>query len=214
MLATPAAAGRAVLAVTGLIAAGNNSSRQTQKKIKETQDDMDEPNQSPEQMAAHQAQLAQQQALLNEINGVMLKVKKKQGEANENSEEAKKSKKKSDKSCKKDCLDWDNVDSGPTWGHTFTRHGQGSKNSKKLLGRTQQKGPQGQWQDNQKAAELLKNTRKDIKTKPGEQAQPQKLPEDVPGQVIFSDGTTKPATHFIGVPSRTGGYRTAYPMIP
>jgi hypothetical protein len=104
-------------------------------------------------------------------------------------------------------LNW-NWKSKPTFGHTFETHGQGSKNTKQLTGRAAStKDPQGQWLDNQKAAEFLRNLRPNIS-----QTTIVEIPAGL-GQVILPDGTIVPATHALVKPSRIGGYRSAFPVV-
>jgi RHS repeat-associated protein len=104
-------------------------------------------------------------------------------------------------------LQWGNPKSTPTYGHTFLTHGQGAKNTRNLTGRAAGTGePQGQWLNNQAAADFLAAQR------PGIQG-----PVTVPippgmGQVILPDGRIVPATHADLVPHPDGGYRTAYPV--
>ncbi len=91
------------------------------------------------------------------------------------------------------------------YGHTFNTHGSGAKNTKSLINRARSTGNnQGQWLDNQKAAEHLKSLG-DIK-EPTTISIPQGL-----GQVITPTGEIVPATKAIVVPSATG-IKTAYPI--
>ncbi|WNN87805.1 hypothetical protein [Gloeocapsopsis dulcis] len=104
-------------------------------------------------------------------------------------------------------LNW-NWKSKPTFGHTFERHGQGSKNTRSLRGRAATEGKnQRQWLDNQRAAEFLRNLKPNI-------SQPTivEIPADL-GQVILPNGTIVSATHALVVPKANGGYRTAYPVV-
>jgi hypothetical protein len=104
-------------------------------------------------------------------------------------------------------LNW-NWKSVKTFGHTFTTHGQGSKNTKNLAGRAAGTGEaQGQWLDNQKAAQFLQDLRPSINGPTIVE-----IPPDL-GQVILPDGSIIPATHAQVVPTPIGGYKTAYPLV-
>ncbi|MEG4570967.1 hypothetical protein QUA46_28605 [Microcoleus sp. MON2_D6] len=106
-------------------------------------------------------------------------------------------------------LNWDNWKSKPTFGHTFERHGQASKNTDNLRGRAAgKKQAQGQWLDNQKAAEFLRDLRPNI----GDDPEIVDIPEGL-GQLILPDGTIIPATRATVVPIPGGGYKTAFPIM-
>ncbi|MGB3401139.1 MAG: polymorphic toxin-type HINT domain-containing protein [Microcoleaceae cyanobacterium] len=106
-----------------------------------------------------------------------------------------------------DNLNWSHK-SVPTFGHTFKVHGAGSKNTKKLTGRAASKGQsQGQWMNNQEAADLLKSVSENI-------SEPTII--DIPdglGQVIKPDGSIVPTNKALIVPKPNGGYRTGYPIL-
>jgi hypothetical protein len=105
-------------------------------------------------------------------------------------------------------LNW-NWKSKPTFGHTFERHGQGLKNTNNLKGRAAStKNHQGQWLDNQKAADFLRDLRANI----GDEPTTVDIPEGL-GQIILPDGTIVPATRATVVPIPGGGYKSAYPTI-
>lgn len=93
-----------------------------------------------------------------------------------------------------------------TFGHTFAKHGEGTKNIHKLRGTAGGTGePQGQWLDNETAAKFLQEQRDKIICP---------TVVDIPkglGQVIKSDGKIVPATK-AGLIPRGKGYRTAYPV--
>jgi len=90
--------------------------------------------------------------------------------------------------------------------HTFTEHGEGIKNTARLIDRARGTGKhQGQWLNNQKAAELLQEYHGDAPFSIRE------IPEGL-GQVIKPDGTIVPATRAIVIPYKGGGIRTAYPI--
>ncbi|HEY0791533.1 MAG TPA: RHS repeat-associated core domain-containing protein [Chthoniobacterales bacterium] len=100
-----------------------------------------------------------------------------------------------------------NPKSKPQFGHTFETHGEGSKTTANLQGRAAGTGdPQGQWLDNQQAADVLS------------QHYPLSGPKqiDIPpglGQVINPDGTTDPnVTRAQVVPKRDGTIRSAFPI--
>ncbi|THF72490.1 polymorphic toxin-type HINT domain-containing protein, partial [Cohnella fermenti] len=91
------------------------------------------------------------------------------------------------------------------FGHTFSTHGEGTKNTKSLIDRARSTGNnQGQWLDNQKAADFIasKGTLTEATTFD--------LPAGM-GQVITPTGEIVPATKVIIVPSATG-VKTAYPI--
>jgi len=91
------------------------------------------------------------------------------------------------------------------FGHTFNTHGAGKKNTNKLRGRAAKTGEdQGQWLDNQKAADFL--SQYDDITSP----KIVDLPKGM-GQVIKPDGSIVNATKAQLVPKPGGGFRTAFP---
>ena len=97
--------------------------------------------------------------------------------------------------------------SGNFFGHTFNRHGMGPKNTRRLTGRAAGTGQaQGQWLDNQRAAEFL-NDLPDI----GEAATV-RTPQGL-GRVILPDGTFINA-EWATVVISPSGFRTAFPIIP
>jgi hypothetical protein len=104
-------------------------------------------------------------------------------------------------------LKWGNPKSTPTYGHTFSEHGAGAKRTAGLLGeaRGTQK-PQGQWLNNQRAADFLAQQRPTIN-----QPTTVSIPSGL-GQVIRPDGSIVPATRAMLVPSPNGGFRTAFPV--
>lgn len=116
----------------------------------------------------------------------------------------------------KDCTDADdgsaaqgataNWKSVKTFQHTFKKHGQGAKITRSLTDTARSTGkPQGQWLDNQAAADLLMSHRGAING-PTTISIPSGL-----GQVIRPDGTIIPATKAILVPG-PNGFVTAYPI--
>jgi hypothetical protein len=111
----------------------------------------------------------------------------------------------------KDCTDDEkavtaNWKSVKTFQHTFKKHGQGAKNTRSLTDTARSTGkPQGQWLDNQAAADLLMSHRGAI-TGPTTISIPSGL-----GQVIRPDGTIVAATQAILVPG-PNGFVTAYPI--
>nr|WP_279577608.1 DUF6531 domain-containing protein [Streptomyces cyanogenus] len=112
--------------------------------------------------------------------------------------------------CKKiptDDLNW-NTRSRPTFGHTFSEHGAGAKNTKSLTDRARSTGnQQGQWLDNDKALEFLK-THHD----PNGGVREVELPPGM-GQVIMPDGTIVEANYARLVPKPDGSYKTAFPIL-
>lgn len=103
------------------------------------------------------------------------------------------------------------VEKGVNWkstkkfGHTFSRHGAGDKNTNRLRGRaasTNQE--QGQWLDNQKAAEFL-DSLGEVK-----EVTEVNLPKGL-GQIITPSGEIVEATKIRVVPSPTG-IKTAFPI--
>ena len=92
------------------------------------------------------------------------------------------------------------------FGHTFTRHGQGSKNFSRLQGRAAGTGtPQGQWLNDQQAANFLSNLNL---SGPAHVRIPNGL-----GRVILPNGSVTHTGWAFVKPSPTGT-RTAYPMLP
>lgn len=92
------------------------------------------------------------------------------------------------------------------FGHTFSVHGAGAKNTEKLKGRATGTGKdQGQWLNNKKAA-LFLSQHSDMK-KPSVVNIPQGL-----GQVIKPDGRIVPATKAQLVPKPGEGFRSAFPI--
>jgi RHS repeat-associated protein len=103
---------------------------------------------------------------------------------------------------------------GITWksvkafGHTFSKHGQGAKITRRLIGRAAKTGDnQGQWLDNEAAAAFLQTI--------GPVSGPTsvRLPAGL-GHVITPDGNIVPAAHALIIPFPNGGIRTAFPIIP
>ncbi|MDK2125926.1 RHS repeat domain-containing protein [Parachitinimonas caeni] len=96
-----------------------------------------------------------------------------------------------------------NWKSKPKFGHTFLEHGEGSKNTARLIDRARGTGNnQGQWLDNQRAAEFLNGIKVSDPTRV-------RIPEGL-GQIIKPDGSIASAEWAIIVP-RGEGLRTAYP---
>lgn len=99
-----------------------------------------------------------------------------------------------------------NWKSVPTYGHTFLRHGQGSRLTRNLAGEAMGSGvPQGQWLNNQAAAEIIAGHHPYLT---GPATVP--IPTGV-GQVILPTGQIVPATRAVLVPNGAG-FRTAYPV--
>lgn len=97
--------------------------------------------------------------------------------------------------------------SGKTWGHTFSRHGQGTKNTRNLTGRARgNNGPQGQWLNNEEAAAYLRNHQN------VNGPTTIRIPKGM-GQVILEDGTIVPARYARIIPNAKGGFRTCYPVL-
>src|SRR5207253_2109018 len=94
--------------------------------------------------------------------------------------------------------------SRPKFGHTLSEHG-AKRPIQQLIDRARAKGPQGQWLDNDKAAEFLSQFEGKLS---GPTTVP--LPEGL-GQVVLPDGTTVKATSATLVPSATG-FQSAYPV--
>ncbi|MBK6686015.1 MAG: putative Ig domain-containing protein [Deltaproteobacteria bacterium] len=96
-----------------------------------------------------------------------------------------------------------------TFGHTFKTHGAGAKNAKSLLDRARTAGQspnQGQWLDNEAAAEFLKGVVVDGPATV-------RIPEGL-GQVIHADGTTSAAIWAVVAPDGAGGFISAFPFVP
>jgi hypothetical protein len=98
--------------------------------------------------------------------------------------------------------------SKPTFGHTFNRHGAGKKKTQRLRGRAATESqPQGQWLNNEEAAEFLRSIYPDIS-----EATIVNIPEGL-GQIIMPDGSIIPASRAWVIPRRGGVYTTAYPTL-
>jgi hypothetical protein len=92
------------------------------------------------------------------------------------------------------------------FGHTFTTHGAGAKNTRNLTGRARGTGdPQGQWLDNQKAADFLSGLKVDGPATV-------RIPDGL-AQVIMPDGSIVPANWARIVPTGDG-LKTAFPVVP
>jgi hypothetical protein len=105
------------------------------------------------------------------------------------------------------CINWA-ANSVKTWGHTFSRHGEGAKNLKKLQDRARGTGKdQGQWLDNGAAAEFLRGVH-NMDSKPFIVDIPEGL-----GQVIKPDGSIVTAQRALIVPGKNGLFKTAYPYL-
>jgi hypothetical protein len=107
-------------------------------------------------------------------------------------------------SCKvdPDAINWKSV---KQFGHTFSEHGSGAKNTERLMDRALGTGnPQGQWLNNEKAAEALRATKVD-----GPAAV--RVPSGL-AQVIKPNGTIVSTDWALVVP-KGEGLRTAYPII-
>jgi len=95
--------------------------------------------------------------------------------------------------------------SSKQFGHTFKEHGAGAKRTQSLTDRGRDRGtPQGQWLDNQKAAEFLADQKID-----GPASVP--IPPGL-GQVIKPGGAIEPASWATLYPSATG-LETAFPIL-
>ena len=95
-----------------------------------------------------------------------------------------------------------------TFGHIFEIHGAGKKKTKGLIGRANSDGKdQGQWLDDEKAAELLKSVYDEISG-----PETIKIPPGL-GHVIKPDGSMIPTEWAIVVPKPGGIYKTAYPVL-
>jgi hypothetical protein len=105
------------------------------------------------------------------------------------------------------CVNWA-ANSVKTWGHTFKTHGAGAKNTKALTDRARSTGnQQGQWLDNDAAAEFLKGINVE-----GVGLRSVRIP-DGSGQVIMPDGSIVQARAATIVPSPNGLYKTGFPII-
>ena len=93
------------------------------------------------------------------------------------------------------------------FGHTFVKHGDDA--TEFIVKRAKGSGmPQGQFLDNQKAAQFILDNLS--KTKNGAVNVP--IPNGFPARVVMPDGTFKAATHIRLVPGGKG-IKTAYPLI-
>ncbi len=105
------------------------------------------------------------------------------------------------------CVNWAS-NSVKTWGHTFKTHGAGAKNTKALTDRARSTGnQQGQWLDNDAAADFLKGLHVE-----GAGPRSVQIPEGM-GQVIMPDGSIVQARAATVVPSPNGLYKTGFPII-
>ncbi|PWJ02465.1 sugar-binding protein [Streptomyces sp. NWU49] len=105
------------------------------------------------------------------------------------------------------CINWAS-NSVKTWGHTFKTHGAGAKNTKALTDRARSTGnQQGQWLDNDAAAEFLKGLHVE-----GAGPRSVRIPDGL-GQVIMPDGSIVQARAATIVPSPNGLYKTGFPII-
>jgi len=99
-----------------------------------------------------------------------------------------------------------NWKSKPNFGHTFETHGSGKKNAQSLIDRAKGTAQeQGQWIDNQKAAEFLNSNGKINEVTEID------IPEGF-GHVITPQGEIVPATRARVIPSRSGKIKTAFPI--
>jgi hypothetical protein len=104
-------------------------------------------------------------------------------------------------------INW-NWNSVRTFGHTFNEHGAGPRNLRSLTDRARSTGnPQGQWLNNEAAAEFLSQV-----YVPGSGPFGVKLPEGL-GQVVMPDGTIVDAPYAYVIPNANGVIRTAYPTL-
>ncbi|MEU4492994.1 putative T7SS-secreted protein [Streptomyces sp. NPDC023998] len=114
------------------------------------------------------------------------------------------------KPCKKKAtedLNW-NEKSRPTFGHTFSEHGAGAKNTQSLIDRARSTGnEQGQWLDNAKAVDFLK-----AHHDPNGGVREVPIPKGM-GQVIKPDGSIVEPTHVRMVPKPDGTYKSAFPIV-
>jgi hypothetical protein len=105
------------------------------------------------------------------------------------------------------CINW-SWKSVKTFGHTFSEHGAGAKNTQSLLDRARSTGnQQGQWLDNEAAAEFLRGVHVSDSGVFGV-----RLPDGL-GQVIMPDGSIRSAPYAYVVPNSRGVIRTAYPTL-
>jgi RHS repeat-associated protein len=93
-----------------------------------------------------------------------------------------------------------------TFRHTFLHHGEGAKVMRSLTDTAREGGPQGQWLNNEAAAQFLAAQRPYVQG-PASMAIPKGL-----GHVIMPDGSVVQATRATLVPSANGGFVTAYPI--
>ncbi|MET7780938.1 RHS repeat-associated core domain-containing protein [Streptomyces sp. NPDC005388] len=106
-------------------------------------------------------------------------------------------------------VNW-NSNSVKTFGHTFKDHGS-KKSLQWLADRARGKGvPVGQWLDDSAAAQLMRENHRGL-TNPKD-AYTIKIPEGL-GRVVSEDGSYVPATHAVLVPSRSGFFKSAYPVV-
>jgi hypothetical protein len=93
-----------------------------------------------------------------------------------------------------------------TFQHTFLKHGHGAKITRSLADTARSTGkPQGQWLNNQAAADLLQSHRAGLNG-----PTPVNIPQGL-GQVIMPDGSIVAATKAMLVPG-PNGYITAFPI--
>ncbi|MEN8650053.1 RHS repeat-associated core domain-containing protein [Streptomyces sp. 21So2-11] len=110
--------------------------------------------------------------------------------------------------CKKSAeeLNW-NEKSRPTFGHTFSEHGEGVKKTQQLTDRARSTGnDQGQWLDNSKALEFLR-----VHYDPEGGVRDIPIPEGL-GQVIKPDGGIIEPTHVRMIPKPDGSYKSVFPV--
>jgi hypothetical protein len=109
-----------------------------------------------------------------------------------------------------------NADCGPNWspksrptfGHTFSEHGAGAKNTRSLTDRARSTGQaQGQWLDDGGAADFLKGLHVD-----GAGPRSVRIADGL-GQVGMPKDQIVPARGATLVPGPNALYRTAYPII-
>ena len=92
------------------------------------------------------------------------------------------------------------------FGHTFMTHGEGEQITASLIDRARLEGPQGQWLNNEAAANFLDQF-KNLTSKDEFD-----LPKGL-GQIIRKDGSIAPATRCRVIPwPNRPGFRTAYPI--
>lgn len=93
------------------------------------------------------------------------------------------------------------------FGHTFSKHGEGKKITERLMDRAKGTGTdQGQWLDNDKAAEFLSKVDVDGPASI-------RIPSGL-GQVIKPDGTILKADDWARVVPTETGFKTAFPIVP